>query len=212
MTGHKRRDKQLADEAKQYIDKAAALSCPLVKVFDTNARPGQTRESTGIALGEFLMPLGDYAAQRDVCIVVENSLSFRASKELWMILDRLSHPAISACWDVFNAALIGESSSISVPTLNSKIQYTQVKDAAFGALGATYCQLGDGDVPIKKFITRLMGIGYDGYVTMEWEKAWLPNLAEPEAILPEAVKRLKEWSKPAQEEGEEADSEPAAAH
>jgi sugar phosphate isomerase/epimerase len=211
MTGKKRQDKQLTEDAKRYIDTAAELGCPLVKVFDTNARPGHTRESAGLALGEFLMPIGDYAAERDVCIVVENSLSFRAAKELWMILDRLSHPAISACWDVFNAALIGESPSISVPTLNSKIQYVQVKDATLGALGATYCQLGDGDVPVKKFISRLMGIGYDGYVTMEWEKAWLPNLAEPEAILPEAVKRLKEWSKPMHEEAE-ADSEPAAAH
>ena len=212
MTGHKKKDKQLADDARKYIDTAAELGCRLVKVFDTNARPGYTRESAGRALGEFLVPIGDYAAQRDVTIVVENSMSFRAAKEMWYILDRLSHPAIAACWDVFNAALIGESPFLSVPTLNSKIQYTQVKDATFGAMGATYCQLGDGDVAIQKFITRLMGIGYTGYVTVEWEKAWLPNLAEPEVILPEAVKRLKQWSKPAQEEGEEADSQPAAAH
>ena len=29
-------------------------------------------------------------------------------------------------------------------------------------------------MPVQKFVTRLRGIGYDGYVTVEWEKAWLP--------------------------------------
>src|SRR5204862_4596778 len=85
---------------------------------------------------------------------------------------------------------------VSVPTLNSRIAYTQVKDAQLGPLGANYCKLGDGDVPVKKFLIRLMGIGYSGYVTMEWEKAWLPGLAEPEEILPDAITKLREWTKP----------------
>jgi hypothetical protein len=50
-------------------------------------------------------------------------------------------------------------------------------------------------------------------VTFEWEKAWLPNLAEPEDVLPDALKKLKEWTKPQLEEaGEESDAAPASAH
>jgi sugar phosphate isomerase/epimerase len=88
-----------------------------------------------------------------------------------------------------------------------------VKDAKLGALGATYCKLGEGDVAVEKFVTRLRGIGYTGWVTVEWEKAWLPGLAEPEAILPDAIKKLREWEKLGTEEsGAESDAEPAAAH
>jgi fatty-acyl-CoA synthase len=130
---------------------------------------------------------------------------------MWTILDRLQHPAVACCWDVFNAASIGESPYFSVPVLNSKIQYTQVKDAKLGALGATYCKLGEGDVPVQKFLTRLRGVGYRGYVTVEWEKAWLPGLAEPEEILPDSIAKLKQWSgEGADIEGVESDSEPAA--
>ena len=104
-----------------------------------------------------------------------------------------------------------ESPYISVPTLNSRIQYAQVKDAKLGQLGATYTQLGTG-VQLETFLTRLRGVGYKGWVTVEWEKAWLPNLAEPEAILPDAIKKLREWSRAGADiEGAEADSEPAAA-
>ena len=66
----------------------------------------------------------------------------------------------------------------------------QVKDAKFSSLGASYCKLGEGDVPVEKFLTRLRGIGYGGWVTYEWEKAWLPNLAPPEEALPDAIKKL----------------------
>jgi sugar phosphate isomerase/epimerase len=212
MNGRRRHDAQQARDLETYIDTAAALGCRLVKVFDTQVRPGQSRASAGVELGDWILPLADYAASRDVTLVIENALSFRSAKEMWAILDRLSHPSIACCWDVFNAAIIGESPFISVPTLNSKIEYTQVKDARLGALGATYCKLGEGDVPVGKFITRLRGIGYSGYVTVEWEKAWLPALAEPEEILPDSIAKLKQWTSDKQDIPEvESDSEPAAA-
>jgi len=207
MTQNRKRDEQLAGDLKTFVDTAQALNCPMVKVFDTEVRPGQNRATAGVALGDWLMPVADYASQHGVCLVVENALSFRSAKELWSIMDRLSHPGLGVCWDVFNAALIGESPFVSVPTLNSKIAYTQVKDAKLGPLGANYCKLGEGDVPVQKFMTRLMGIGYNGYVTMEWEKAWLPGLAEPEEVLPDAIKKLREWTRPQNAEGE-GDAEP----
>jgi sugar phosphate isomerase/epimerase len=209
---NKKRDAQAAADLRQFIDTAAALHCPLVKVFDTQVRPGQDRPSAGVALGNWILPLADYAAEREVVIVIENALSFRAAKEMWTILDRLQHPSVACCWDVFNAAMVGESPYTSVPTLNSKIAYTQVKDAKLGQLGATYTKLGEGDVRIERFMTRLRGIGYKGWVTVEWEKAWLPNIAEPEEILPDAIKKLREWTKSGEDvEGAEGDSEPAAA-
>lgn len=192
-TGNKKKDSQIATELKAYVDTAASIGSPLVKIFDTQVKPGQSRQSAAVAIGDWLTPLGDYAADRDVTIVIENALSFRNAKEMWTILDRLRHPAIACCWDVFNAALVGESPFVSVPTLNSRIAFAQIKDAKFGQLGASYCKLGAGDVAGEKFITRLRGVGFDGFVSVEWEKAWLPNLAEPEEILPDAIKTLKAW-------------------
>lgn len=203
MKGKRKPDEQSAGDLRKYIDVAQAIGCPMVKLFDTHLKPGQDRAGAAVAMGQWLLPLGDYAAEHDVMLVVENMLSFRNSKEMWMMLDMNSHPAVGACWDVFNAALVGESPYISVPTLNSRIQYTQVKDAKLGSLGATLCPLGEGDVQVKTFLTRLRGIGYEGYVTFEWEKAWLPNISGPEIALPLAVKTLKEWMRPAREAASE---------
>ena len=206
--GQRKADEQSADELRKHIDIAAALGTPLVKLFDTQLRPGQDRAGAAVSMAKWLLPLGDYAADRGVMLVVENMLSFRNSKEMWMMLENLSHPSVAACWDIFNAAVVGESPFVSVPTLNSRIQYTQVKDAKLSALGATLCPLGEGDVPVEKFLVRLKGIGYSGYVTFEWEKAYLPNIAGPEESLPAAAKKLKAWLRPDGEaEVVEAESE-----
>jgi sugar phosphate isomerase/epimerase len=194
MTQQKKRDRALADDLRRHIDVAEAIACPIVKIFDTQTRPGWSRANIGSLLGDWLMPLADYAAEHGVVIAVENALSFRNAKELWAIVDRVNHPSVGIAWDLFNAAMAGEIPAYSVPTLNSKIVYTQVKDAKLGALGATLVKIGEGDVKIRDFLRRLRGVGYDGYVTVEWEKAWLPNLAEPEEVLPHAIGKLREWA------------------
>jgi sugar phosphate isomerase/epimerase len=211
MVHDAKRNAALARDLRTYIDLAARLGCRIVKIFDTQLRRpgliprrGDTRATAARALADWLAPLGDVAARHDVLIVIENALSFRTAKELWLLLDTLNHPNVAACWDVFNAALGGETPHVSVPTLNSRIQYVQVKDAKLGPLGAAYCKLGEGDVQVIKFLTRLQGIGYTGYVTLEWEKAWLPNIAEPEEILPDSIQKLRDWTKPQLEEDPKA--------
>jgi sugar phosphate isomerase/epimerase len=197
FAANRRRDRQSAQDLMTFIDTARELDCPMVKISDTQMRPGQSRDEAAAALAKWLSPLGDYAADREVIILIENLLSFRHAKELWIILEMMSHPAVAACWDVFNAALIGEVPAISVPTLNNRIQYVQVKDATLGPLGASFGRLGEGNVKVQDLMRRLMGIGYEGWVSFEWEKAWLPNMiGEPEDMLPDALKKLREWTTP----------------
>ena len=71
-----------------------------------------------------------------------------------------------------------------------------------------------------------MGIGYEGWVSFEWEKAWLPNMiGEPQDMLPDAIKKMREWTKPPEEPvkkghapaaakapAAKSDAAPAAAH
>ena len=79
--------------------------------------------------------------------------------------------------------------------LNSRIQYVHVRDAKLDPAGPIYVPMGSGDVPVRNFLTRLQGVGYTGWVTMEWDRACLPNLAGPEAVLPAAAKILQEYVK-----------------
>ncbi len=211
MTGRKKRDAELAGELRSYMDKAREVGTSLVRLADTQVKAGQDRAAVAGALVRWLEPLGDYAVQRGLTLVVENRFSFRRAREMWTLLETAGHPAIACCWDVGNAAMAGESPWVSVPVLNSRIQYTQVKDAKLGPQGAAFCPLGQGDVPVEIFLSRLRGIGYDGWVTLQWDKASLDNLAEPETVLPEGLKKLRQWTKPQVEETPKEPKEKEAA-
>jgi sugar phosphate isomerase/epimerase len=199
FNNNRRLDAVAAEELRQHLILAQKLNCRIVKIFDTQIKPGQDRVTAGVAMANWLLPLADEAADRGIAIVIENALSFRSAKEMWSFMEAVPHPSVGLCWDVFNAAQVGEPPAVSVPMLNSRIFHTHVKDAKFEPRGAAYCKLGEGDVPVRKFLTRLMGIGYDGYVVLEWDKVWLPNLAEPEIIFPDAIEKMKKWTSPAEE-------------
>lgn len=124
-----------------------------------------------VEIGRWLMPLAEFASERRVTILVQNARSFRNSRDLWTLLESISHPNVAACWDLTAGIAAGESPFVSVPTLNTRMQYTLV---------------GAADDALEHFITRLRGIGYAGYVTVQTTAAQLPQV----------LQKLHEWSKP----------------
>jgi len=66
-------------------------------------------------------------------------------------------------------------------------QIKEAKDAAKEA------DLGEGEVPVKEAIGTWAQHGYDGYVCVEWEKKWHPEIEEPEVAFPQHIKVLREY-------------------
>jgi hypothetical protein len=42
-------------------------------------------------------------------------------------------------------------------------------------------------------LDMLIAGGYGGYAILEWEKRWIPTLAEPEIAFPQYVTKMREW-------------------
>ena len=112
-----------------------------------------------------------------------------------MVLEAIHHPALAVCWNLLWAAQAGEPPAISIPVLNSRIHCVRVTDATFDP-NTTYCKLGQGALPIQKLLARLQGIGYAGWITYDWPKALLAQLADPDETLPDAITKLRDWTKP----------------
>jgi fatty-acyl-CoA synthase len=45
---------------------------------------------------------------------------------------------------------------------------------------------------VREILEALRRFGYGGYVTVEWEKKWHPELAEPEVALPQHIAWLRQ--------------------
>ena len=59
--------------------------------------------------------------------------------------------------------------------------------------GYRYCLLGEGDVPVPDTLQVLHAGGYDGYLTLEWEKAWKDYLPDPSVGFPQYVRQMRHY-------------------
>jgi sugar phosphate isomerase/epimerase len=52
--------------------------------------------------------------------------------------------------------------------------------------------LGQGEVPVREIID-LLAAGYPGWISVEWEKHWHPEIEEPQVALPQYYTVLSAW-------------------
>ncbi|MDK6028196.1 hypothetical protein QPL79_02300 [Ignisphaera sp. 4213-co] len=50
---------------------------------------------------------------------------------------------------------------------------------------------GKGIVPICKIVRDLDAANYQGYISVEWEKMWHPQLEDPDIIIPLYIDYMK---------------------
>ncbi len=166
-------DLRAADEIRGLILAAERVGATLVQIGGPAPRRagglfGRLRDDSASAValeaGNWMLPLADIAATHGVSIAVRNSGAFQKTAAMWLLLDRLEHPAIGCGLDTLDAVLAGESAALCVPTLNSKVLTVAARDATIGPDSAVLCEPGLGNVGVERFISRLHGIGFAGPV------------------------------------------------
>ena len=187
------RRKQIED-AKAAILLARELWCPFVRVFgDKLPDPAQKRTTIGFIV-EALKEVGDYAAEHQIKVVMETHGDFCSSSDVQDVMERVSHRNVGVLWDSHHPYRVhGESPRRTVSRLSEWIWHTHIKDSKPTDKGFEYVLTGEGDVPIPDILTQLNRIRYDGYLSLEWEKAWHPEIEQPEIAIPDYITKMKAY-------------------
>jgi sugar phosphate isomerase/epimerase len=176
-----KRAKDLAD-ARRFIDLAAGLGCPCVRVFggkdEEDKSPAPDAETKArVAAG--LRELGNYAGARGVTVMIESHDHFTSSATLKDVLHQADSEHVGLLWDAYHTFADGnEEPELTVRELGKWIRHTHLKDSSDKQ--EHYVLTGRGLVPIQRQISALRAIGYKGFFCFEWEKMWHPDLADPE--------------------------------
>lgn len=184
-------DERMANllSAKAHMDIARSLKAPYVRVFGGGIPDGVERERCEDYIAEALKELGDYGEEIGVKVVLETHDSFSTGKHLGAVLEKADHPMVGALWDIHHPVKNGEPPEETLRYLSGKIFHVHVKDGDFN----TYTMLGEGKVPTLKILRLLKEDGYGGYLSVEWEKAWKPELPDPEDAFPQYACKLREY-------------------
>jgi sugar phosphate isomerase/epimerase len=90
-----------------------------------------------------------------------------------------------AIWDAVIPWAAGEAPEDTARALSGRIAMVQVKDAH----GTEPVLPGTGEVPLPRILATLADHGWSGVLSVEWERAWYPELPP----LDEAITAAKSW-------------------
>jgi len=181
------------DEGKRFIDLAAKLNCPYIRVFPNQIPKDRDRQETLNLIIEGLKELGTYASNSNVSVLLESHGELIYKKDLLYVMEGAASPHVGLVWDVCNMWIVTKEPPEEVyAALKTYIHHTHIKDLKIENGKEEYVLLGTGIVPIFQAIDLLYKNNYPGYYSFEWEKLWHPEIIDPQIALadyPMAIKK-----------------------
>ncbi|MEN9570403.1 MAG: hypothetical protein RL172_1634, partial [Bacteroidota bacterium] len=185
------RNKQL-DEGKKFIDLAAAINCPYVRVFPNNFSNQVNKAAAIDTIAKGLQELAIYAANTPVKVLMETHGDAVWTADIEAILQAANHPHAGLVWDICNMWSITKEPPLhAYNRLKKYIFHTHIKDARMAAGKLNYVFVGKGEVPILEAVDILANNHYKGYYSFEWEKWWHPEIELPELAIADYSKTLQ---------------------
>ena len=176
------------------IGYARFLGAKYVRIYGGNF-PAGTVDVDGKMrkrLVEALRELGDMAWRQKVTLVVENHFNTMAVSvaQTVSLLEEIDHPAVGALYDQVNLTFtLQEEFEQAIEMQKKLIRYVHVKDLVFKEGRRAFVSsdvsrpteeernvtskiVGEGITPWKAILQRLRDIGYDGWLSFEYERRW----------------------------------------
>lgn len=176
-------------EALASVDLAADLGGPMIRLF-AGAPPDEGREATARRTVERLTTLVERGRELSVTIAVETHDSFAAGKVTRAMLS--SAPAdVGVIWDTLNTFVAGERPETTVGLISDRLVHVHIKDGGSQPDPERNQLPGDGCVPLTSIVRMLKSIGYEGWLSVEWERMWQPSIADAEVALPRYAVALR---------------------
>ena len=184
------------DDLVRHAELATDLGAPAVRVFlgvaDDDAPPDALVRRAIDGLAETLE-----RTDERVILAIEPHDDHVRSEAVTPILTALPDPRLGVVWDIANAWAAGEPPETGLAAYAGRITYVQVKDGTGTGPSWRLSNLGAGEVPLARALARLRAIERDAGrplppISLEWERAWHPELAPADEALPAARRWLSD--------------------
>ncbi len=181
-----------ADEIVRCIEAAQRLHAPFVRLhtvytgdeFDEGAVRAQLQSA---------LPL---AEQAGVVLLIETMGAYADTARLRALLDGYASDTLAALWDFhFPFRMCGESPQTSVTNLGAYIRHVHIKDSSEENGQVVYQLVGEGELPLDQLMNALDSVNYNGYVSLEWDPAWMEDLSDMTVIFTHFVNYMSRYGK-----------------
>lgn len=180
------------DSALRMAEVAAGLGAPAIRVFGDRIQPGSGREKTAAWIADSLTKLATKLKPDGVQVWLETHGDFTTAADISEVIAQINEAEIGIIWDPANAFEQRNEPPFILPSLASRIRHVHLKDLTYDAQGSPhYVLTGEGKFPFNTMLAALASMGFNGFVSFEWEKLWHSELATPDIALPHFIKWWK---------------------
>ncbi len=187
-----KREQNIA-EIEKYIRVAKVIGAKYIRILaDLNAEPeGEVDDNVILEELKALVPM---AEKMDVTLLVETNGVYGDTKRLCNLLNAIASDHVGALWDVHHPyRYFGETPQTTLANLGAYIKHVHVKDSVCENSQVVYKMMGEGDVPIDDVMFSLRSINYEGYITLEWVKRWMPELTDAGIVIPHFMNFMQNY-------------------
>lgn len=173
------------------LDIAADIGADFIRVFvgipDRSTPKAELRHRAVDAL----RAAAEHAAEVGVDIAVEPHDLHGRGSDIRPILEGVAHPRVGVIWEVAGAWTAGEDPADVLSFLGPWVRYVQLRDARLESATWRSCRFGDGEVPLARALSGYQARGMVAPLSIEWVRAWEPELDPAEVALPAALRYVR---------------------
>jgi sugar phosphate isomerase/epimerase len=174
---------------------AAQWEAPAIRIF-TFIPMGADSTTAFNAAVDGWSQLAVRGAELGIKVLVETHDPIATGAGVASLLNAIPNLAAGALWDMLHPYRLGETPETTLSALGKRLHHVHVKDGQQPVDGGStwpLTLLGEGSVPVPHILRLLQAEGYSGWLSVEWEKKWHPEIAEPDIALPQHSAQLREY-------------------
>jgi sugar phosphate isomerase/epimerase len=157
------------DETRRYLDLAADIGAPRLRVFGGAIGGDLSREAAIDQVTNALRSVAAHAAERNVTICLETHDDWCDPAHVAEVMRRTDHPAIAVNWDIMHPIRrTGGTMDDAFETLQPWIRHVHIHDGSADPNNLTLLPIGQGDINHRRALELLIADNYDGYISGEW--------------------------------------------
>jgi len=189
------------DATRRYIELAADLGIPRLRVFGGKIPDGVSRKAAIEGVAAALRSVAEQAADASVTLCLETHDDWCDPAHVAAAMERVDSPAVGVNWDIMHPIRAANATMDQAhETLRPWIRHVHVHDGTLRRDTLDFRPIGAGAIDHPRALALLHNHGYAGYLSGEWIN-WEPH----EVHLPRELTTLQEIATEIQQKSETRD-------
>ena len=126
----------------------------------------------------------DLLGEQPAVVLVESAGAYADTARLRDLLNRFADDRLAAVWNMYATCVeASEDAEKTITNLGAYVRHVHLHDFSMDGDRPVPELIGEGKLPLPDLMNALRSVNYDGFISLQWDPAWMEGLEDLEIIL-----------------------------